>query len=165
MPSDFAVELAAYESLHEHVEAIPSLLALGVYSDRIEWQFLVLEFSPGEPIRTLHARLVPAEKLLIANQVGQVLQMVHQTAVHPREPFTPWPEFLHQRFSECLHEIGQTKLLPDALLLEIELFLTQMVPELEREPAVLVNADLTDDHVLLIQEDGGWRLSVISPVL
>lgn len=159
--NDFAVELAAYEYLHEDVEAIPSLLASGIYSDRIDWPFLVMQFSPGEPIRTLYAELAPLEKLLIARQVGQVLQTVHQAAVDRQQPFTSWPDFLHQRFSGCLSEIGETMLLPDALLSEIELFLTQMVPELEGEPAVLVNADLTDDHVLLIQEEGRWRLSVI----
>jgi hypothetical protein len=158
---DFAIELAAYECLHGEVEAIPSLLASGIYCDRIEWPFLVLKFSQGEPIRTLHVGLAVAEKRLIANQVGQVLRRVHQTTVERQEPFSPWPDFLHQRFPECLREIGETMLLPEALLSEIELFLTQMMPELEQEPAVLVNADLTDDHVLLIREDGRWRLSVI----
>jgi hypothetical protein len=159
--SDFSVELAVYEFLQEHVTAIPSLLASGIYYDRIEWPFLILQFSPGEPIRTLHAQLTPGEKLSIANQVGLVLRTVHQTAVPLQEPFTQWSDFLHQRFPECLREIGETKLFPNALLSEIELFLLQMMPALEREPAVLVNADLTDDHVLLIREGGRWRLSMI----
>lgn len=158
---DFAVERAAYDLLHNVVDAMPALLAAGVFNDRIEWPFLVLQFCPGKPIRTVHSQLSPAERLQIAEEVGRVVRTVHQTAVFPQAPFASWPAFLEQRLSECLVELREDTPLPEHLVAEIESFLVEIKPELEREVAVMVNADLTDDHVLLSHGEGQWRLSAI----
>jgi hygromycin-B 7''-O-kinase len=159
--SDFKVERAVYELLDDRVSAVPFLIVEGVYRDRIDWPFLVFQFCSGEPIRAIYDQLAPDEKIQIAQQVGVELQTVYQTAVVLTEPFTPWPDFLLHRYHDCLLELRKESPLPGHLITEIESFLAQMVSELSQERAHLLNADLTDDHVLLSHQDGRWRLQAI----
>lgn len=159
--SDFKIERAVYELLDGRLAAIPSLISSGIYSDRVDWPFLVLGYCSGEPIRTIYDQVAPGEKIQIAQQVGMALQTVHQTAVVLTEPFTPWPDFLLHRYHDCLLDLRKESPLPGHLIVEIDSFLAQMVPQLSREHAHLLNADLTDDHVLLSHQEGRWRLQAI----
>lgn len=159
--SDFAVELAVYELLDGRTAAVPSLLASGTYHDRIDWPFLVLSFCSGEPIRSLHKRLGTAGRNRISQQTGAVLRAVHHTPIFPEEPFTPWPVFLQQRYERCLLELRNNTPLSADLLEQIARLLAELTPELRRERSLLLNADLTDDHVFVAQEAGSWDLQAI----
>lgn len=158
---DFAVEQAVYERLGGRIDAMPDLLHAGIYCDRIEWPFLLLQFCAGEPVRDVYPRLSSGEKNRIATQVGLLLQCVQQTAVPPVEPFMPWPAFLRQRHQACLVELREDTPMPGYLVDEAACFLAEMLPRLSREPVHLVNADLTDDHVLLSRLDGSWRMTAV----
>ncbi len=158
---DFHIELAVYRSLQDRLESIPKLLYSGIYRERIEWPFLIFRLCPGEPIRVLHEQLSREGKIQIARQVGEVIRAVHQTDIIDKSPFTPWKRFLQQRYRDCLKELREDTLIPEFLLSDIASFLAMMLPELIEEDVVLLNADLTEDHILVSDNDGAWRLQAI----
>ncbi len=158
---DFVVEHAVYEQLGGRLDAMPHLLHAGIYADRIEWPFLIVQFCAGEPIRDVYSQLTADEKGRVASEVGRLMQRVQQTAVPPVEPFVPWPVFLQQRYQACLFELREETPMPGWLVDEAVSFMAAMMPRLSREPAYLLNADLTEDHVLLSRLHGCWRLSAV----
>jgi hygromycin-B 7''-O-kinase len=159
--ADYAIELAAYERLNGQGEEIPVLFAAGTYKDRIDWPFLVFQFCPGVPIRDVYPRLASADRIRLAGQVGEVLKSVYQTAVIPVWPFKPWQGFVMQRGHECPAELRENTPLPPDLVSRIEAFLKEILPDLLHEQTHLLNADLTDDHILITQENGSWDLEAI----
>lgn len=168
LPLDGAKEQQVYRLLDGRVDLLPTLLGAGVYPDRIDWPYLVLAFSQGTPIREVYAQLDSADKVQIAQQVGSALRTVHTTAISDAPPLDAqtdqWLAFLQRRRIDCMAELRQAAILSESILVEIETFLDAYLAVRSRETVrpVLLHADLTEDHLLLVNNDErGWHASAL----
>jgi len=167
LPHDFAKERDVYRLLRNRLDRLPGLLAEGVYHDRIDWPYLVLEFCPGTPIRDVYGALHRTDEWRIAETLGRAVRTVHDTPLDGVTAFATdhaaWAAFLHRRRAECMGELQAETQLPATVRREIDAFLTTVLPELRTDatPLRLLHADLTEDHLLLVQDDAGWRVSAL----
>ena len=162
---DYRRELHVLPLLEEVLPA-PQVLAAGVYPDRIDWPFLILSFCPGTPLRELASSLTPADYSHIAAALGRWLRSLHDlplTDVAGMEA-TPsaWRALLHTRRDANLAALAESNLFSALLLSEIDAMLSDLSPlaPAEFQPH-LVNADLTEDHLMLRPAGEGWELSAI----
>lgn len=158
---DQAREHLVYQLLEGKVRMMPRLLASGTYRERLDWPFLIFSFVPGTAIRDCFEYLSPFHRQALAREVGLLLRQVQATAVPETSLFEPWPEFLARRKAGCLQELRESQLFDLRLLKQIDQFLNRMEPELRTMPAVLLHADLTEDHVFVVQDQNFWRLTAV----
>jgi hygromycin-B 7''-O-kinase len=164
-PHDFPREREAYRLLDNRIAALPRILAAGVYPDQIDWPYLIFELRPGEPIREKYEAINQENRLELARNLGQIIRQVHQTPLlnvtrfdtHP----DAWRRFLADRRQACLGELPQKTSLPESVLSEVGPFFESIDLLPPRFSPVLINADLTEDHLLLIHQAGAWRISAL----
>lgn len=163
---DFYREREVYHALDGRLAALPQLLAVGVYPDRLDWPYLVVEFCEGQPIRELYRQITPGNKVRLAQEIGLIIRTIHETPLDDLASFDKrplaWQRFLNQRRAACLSELRyKTPLLP-RLLAEIDAFLDDVGPLVAPSfRPVLLHADLTADHLLLVEQNGQWRISAL----
>lgn len=164
---DFDRERELYRLLRHRLRCLPRLLASGIYRDRLDWPYLVLQFCHGEPIREVYGKLADQDKRALAQELGPIIHAVHETPLAEARHFNTEPEawhhFLAQRRQACISELQQQTSLPEAVLAELDAFLDGMEPLLvpsDFRPCLL-HADLTDDHLLLMKEGERWRVSAL----
>jgi hygromycin-B 7''-O-kinase len=163
MQQDFYREREVYGLLHGRLPHLPRLLADGIYHDQIEWPYLLLEFREGQAIRDVFDDIAPANRLTIARELGRMLRVLHDTALDQVATFDPspaaWAEFVATRRADCLNELRQKSYLTEPVLAELETFLQKI--DLGVKRPILINADLTEDHLLLVERDGRWQISAL----
>ncbi|MCB8945313.1 MAG: aminoglycoside phosphotransferase family protein [Ardenticatenaceae bacterium] len=161
MAGDFYRERAVYGLLDGRLPHLPRLLGEGVYPDQLDWPFLLLAFCEGVAIREVFEVMAPDNRLAIAREVGEMLRVVHETAVEtlPGNVSTTWAEFVANRRANCLAELRQKEIVPESVLAECADFLARV--EVGGERPILINADLTEDHLLLVPHEGQWRISAL----
>jgi len=163
MEQDFYREREVYRLLDGRLPHLPRLLGDGVYHDRIDWPYLLLEFREGAAIRDVFDEIEPANRLVIARELGAILRVLHETAVAHVTAFDPspaaWAHFIAIRRADCIAEVRQKTTLPEKVVAELETFIHEI--DLAVKRAVLINADLTEDHLLLLQRDDQWRISAL----
>ena len=139
----------------------PVLLAEGILGEGNAWPYVVLSFLPGEPIREVREELPHHELLTVARDLGRRLRVLHDipsTAWGPLSAMAAvWPatarRFLHQN----LDKLRSRRVLPRTLLDAVPGFVE---PYLETATElILVSGDVTEDHVLLVEDDEGWSIS------
>lgn len=163
--SDFFKEREIVERIGGQISALPRLLATGVYRDRIDWPYLIFEYRRGQPIRELRAELGPGEKQTLASEIGHLIRQVHET---PLVDFVSidgrsqaWSRFLEKRRAACLGELSNRTSLTDPILDEVSAFLDTVELTSPGFTPLLINADLTEDHLLLLQQGRAWRISAL----
>jgi hygromycin-B 7''-O-kinase len=145
---------------------LPAVLADGIFSDQIEWPYLILEFRPGRPIREVR-EVIPARNwVALAEEFGELIRAVHDTPLVGLQHFDPRPEawqgFVRERQAAVLAELRQKAGLPEGVLAEIGELFAQGEPALPADfRPCLVHGDLTEDHLLLVEADGRWRISAL----
>jgi len=166
--ADFARETAVYEALNGRLPHIPRVLAAGVYDDRIAWPYLILEFCPGQPIRELHDLLTADDRRGIGAELGEMVCRLHQTPVPPSmvRSWADWTAFLQANRTRTLAFLRQKRPFAaarsDDIVEEIARFLRGQEGDwLKERPLCLLNADLTQDHLLLTPTASGWRISAL----
>ncbi|MCI0576829.1 MAG: aminoglycoside phosphotransferase family protein [Chloroflexi bacterium] len=166
LPQDYERELDVYHLLDGRLEPyLPRLLAHGVYHDRVDYPYLALEFCPGQPIREVRQELSQSDKTIIAREVGWMIRTVHETPLDGVKAFDPrpaaWLAFLEQRRRDYLDELRHKASLPERVLEEVAGLLA-VGPNLPADfRPRLLNADLTEDHLLLVRRLGEWRISAL----
>ena len=160
---DFYRERAVYRLLDGRLPHLPHLLGSGIYPDQLDWPYLLLEYREGVAIREVFDEIVPANRLLIARELGKMLRIVHETAVAHVTHFDPSPaacgQFIANRRIQCLDELRAETYLSETVLVEIDEFLEEI--DLDTKRPSLINADLTEDHLLLVQRDETWQISAL----
>jgi len=162
--ADFARETAVYEAINGRVSPIPRLLAAGTYPDRLAWPYLLLEYCPGQPIREVRHLLSAADKQAIGAALGQMIRQVHDTAVPPAmaASWSDWAAFLQANRARTLAFWREKRPFAPAVGEEIAEFLVGMEAVwLAERPLHLLNADLTQDHLLLQSTESGWRMAAL----
>jgi hygromycin-B 7''-O-kinase len=166
---EFDLERELYPILERNSSIpAPRLIAQGILQDRMPWPYIVIDFKPGEPIREVRGRISRANMIEIASDMGRIVRELHRTPIAQikgldRSP-EGWMRFVRSRQESCAEQIRSKGVLPDVVIAEIaDLFASARLGCGER-PLVLLNGDLTEDHLLLHRssvgyEDGGWRIS------
>lgn len=161
--ADFELERMLYPLLSEttHIPS-PRLLAEGVLEDALHWPYIVMDFKPGQSIREVRTQISTPNRIEIAMALGAMTYELHgipliRVAQMPNLR-SDWPAFHRQRLTGCLAELKTRVGLPAPILDEIAAFLTANVNG-ESAPLMLINGDLTEDHILLEEKDGWWRVS------
>ncbi len=161
---DFEIERALYPLLSP-VLPVPQVIAQGVFEDRRPWPYIVMNFLPGRPIREVRAQ-IPHDNLLdIAADLGRMVHTLHrippEPLLAPAGPLEPWERFLKERRKNLAAQNRREGALPLTLLKELPYFLTETLSTMPPSAAVLLNGDLTEDHILLEERDGVWRISAL----
>lgn len=143
---------------------IPRLLASGILQDAIEWPYIAVEFRPGDAIRDVFDRIPQKNRLAIAREIGRAVRAIHRTPLDriasiPTDA-NAWRAFLDTQKANCVAAHRRAGALPDTLSEDIPTFLKSAEPLLPDRPCLL-NGDLTEDHLLLVQRNGHWRISAL----
>ncbi|MBN1933810.1 MAG: aminoglycoside phosphotransferase family protein [Anaerolineae bacterium] len=161
--ADFDLERTLYPLLSEmtHIPS-PRLLAEGVLEDAMCWPYIVMDFRPGQPIREVRAQISPENRVEVAASLGAMTHELHgiplARVARVENPRNDWPAFRRQRLANCLTEL-ETKAGLSALVLDEMIAFVAVQTSTESAPVMLVNGDLTEDHVLLEEQGGRWRVS------
>lgn len=128
---------------------VPEVLGVG---DLEGWPYLVLRVIPGRPARELWRDLGMPDRLAVIRDLGDFMRGLHEQPTIP-ELATDWNAFLEQRRQRCAehHRVDEP----------FRSWVAQRVDSFVEPPfdPVLLNADLTEDHLLLVERAGRWRLS------
>ncbi|MBN1875557.1 MAG: aminoglycoside phosphotransferase family protein [Anaerolineae bacterium] len=161
---DFELERELYSLLASIGNfPVPHLMAQGILEDHIDWPYIVMNFIPGQPIAEVRAQIPKQNLNKIAGTLGRAVRQLHKI---PLDVITSldtslegWQKFLQQQRDKVVVANQQQHVLPPELIVEIPAFLDACLPELSTSPLVLLNGDLTQDHVLLVQNTNQWRIS------
>lgn len=128
---------------------IPELVADGELED---WPYLVMTVVPGMPAVDVWGSLEKEEKAGIILELGQIIRRLHE---HPplSELAMDWNTFLGDRIARADEHHGVDERWLNWVRDRITGFC-----EPPFKP-VLLNADLTDDHILLSERGGTWRIT------
>lgn len=166
LSGDCRSELEVYRILAAQLEPyVPELLAHGVFLDRVDWSYLVLSFKPGLAIREVRPYLLPANSQSIALELGWIIETLHELPLTESDVFDDRPEawraFVRERLEQSLIELNGVLSAP--LLRETAEFLqhTLLLEQPDSFRPCLLNGDLTEDHLLLVEQFGEWRISAV----
>jgi hygromycin-B 7''-O-kinase len=134
----------------QHARGLPTpeIVAEGMLDG---WPYLVLSRIEGVPAVSVWPGLSTPERERIVRQIGVFLRALHN---HPLPDGLPadWDAFLQARLAQADDHHDAPEPWHSWIRAQLAGF---------REPPlapVLLNGDLTDDHVLVVERDGGWRL-------
>ena len=146
-PDDYETEVACLDGLHGL--PIPELVATG---DLEGWPYLIMTVLDGTPTREVWARLEMDERKSIMRQLGAFIRSLHE---HPLIAAlgSEWESFLRDR----INGLGEHHRLTGRWLQ----WAHELVEPLADRPKrlVVLNCDLTNDHILLVNTAGRWLLS------
>lgn len=161
---DYDLECELYPLLEScvHVPA-PRLLAQGVWHDRIDWPYIVMTYLPGQPIGEVRVQIEPGNRVEIAAQLGGILRELHDVPLDRVRALDTtregWERFALARKASIARELAeQTALSPSVIDGCAALLDARWADGLDR-CLVLLNGDVTADHVLVEQRGAGWHIS------
>jgi hygromycin-B 7''-O-kinase len=163
-PEDFDLECELYALLggNAHIP-VPSLLAQGVLEDQMRWPYIIIDFKPGAPIREARLHIPQRNLVRIAAELGEMVRELHRTPVTSLQalPHTQasWQQFVRRRQTEVADAALWAGILPAPVVAAIPEFLVSALAGVEEPALALLNGDLTEDHILLEQRGGRWRIS------
>ena len=156
----FDAEVRVTEAAQGRLPApIPAIVESGELED---WRYLVSTHVPGVQIQEVLPSLGGAELERIAADLGQFMRAFHAVAVPGFErQFGPWSRYLDERLAGA-RELHLSRGVDPARVDQIAALLAARAPALRAlGPPVLIHADLTAEHVMLVESGGTWRLSGI----
>jgi hygromycin-B 7''-O-kinase len=159
------LEIETYQLVDTRLDPyLPELLGHGMYQDQIDWPYLIMSFLPGEPIREVRGELSAENGSTIARELGWYIRRLHGTPLNEAKVLkvrkADWFHFLGQRRMRCLEELRDETTLSFPVLREIARLLATdiFLPPKDFRP-LLLNGDFTEDHLLLEERLGEWRIS------
>ena len=135
----------------QRVEGLPfpELIADGVIEG---WRYLVMAAIPGVPALDLWDTLDGHQRLGIVRELGDIMRRLHAQPPIP-ELAVDWDAFLAERIDACPGHHDVEGPWRDWIAARVDRFgEPPFVP-------TLINADITEDHVLLSERNGRWTIS------
>jgi hygromycin-B 7''-O-kinase len=161
---DFAHERELYPLLSRNPQIpVPCLRAAGILSDRIEWPYIIMDYLPGQPLREVRHQIDRTNRAEIGVALGQMVRELHRTPLQEihslNSSWDHWRHFRQGREASCVEELQRVGVLAAQVLDEVPAFLQSVLGAGRQMPLVLVNGDLTEDHILLRRQGGRWVVS------
>ncbi len=142
---------------------IPGILASGVFTDRIDWPWFLMEYKAGLAAREIRSNMERENWLHLCREMGGLVREIHATPLNLLKTVNTtqegWQSFFAVQRQEAIASLRKTDLLDATGLMEAKDFVDTL--PFTMDPLVLVNADLTADHLLLAEETGRWRISAL----
>ncbi len=162
---DYHLERVLHPFLTERVPTlrVPRLLGHGILHGEMDWPYILLSFLPGRPIREVRSDVPSAQMRSLGRKLGQQIRALH--AVPPEILQTSdvdlpiWGETLEEQIKHTVDELLAKQVLPPRVIAEIPDFVRITLTRDPSPERVLVNGDLTEDHLLLTEQDGTWTIS------
>jgi hygromycin-B 7''-O-kinase len=145
-PQDAVVEVAMLNHLAGTTLPVPRLEATGELDS---WRYVVLSRLPGTPIGAIWPTLASDARQVLAARCGEAMAALHALSP-PALPMAPvtQDELLAERLSRVIDE--QRARGADGALLEKIASFVGSIGELPPAEPVLLHADLTADHFLVL---------------
>jgi hygromycin-B 7''-O-kinase len=161
---DFALERILHPLLAEYADLpVPAWLGDGVLKGEMDWPYLILSFLPGKAIRDVRSKIPRANLVSIAAELGRCVKVLHgipSSSLQSLDPFLDaWSVVAEQQLARTVDRLTTSQALPRNLIRQIPGFVTPVLESLSPLDWVSVNGDLTEDHVLLQEQRGHWRIS------
>ncbi len=163
----FHREVELLELLEPYRETLltPRLVAQGTLDGDPGWPYCVMARVPGQRLGDVWPTLRPSERLDIAEQLGVWVRALHAVPMMP--PFRSldstragWERFIAARGAACVGELAARGSLPAHLLAQFPGYLAAAQPLYPPDlTPVLLNGDVTEDHVFLSQNGARWEIS------
>lgn len=144
---DYGAELAVLR----HLQGLPTP-QFAAHGEIEGWSYLIMTAVPGNPVNEVWGELGLAEKRSILERIGVFMHDLHKQPSIPALE-TDWEEFLAERVEHWEEHHQPDGAWRDWIRGRVSGF---------REPPfapVLLNADITDEHVLVVNRGGKWRFS------
>lgn len=158
---DFTLERELHPLLAHYPEIpAPVLLGHGELRGEMAWPYLILSFISGAAIRDVRSAIPHTNLMSIAHDLGRRVSVLHNI---PRPVLAPLAPFLGHwsnttaRLAATCDILSCKAVLPSALIEQIPDYVTPTLAN--PTDLVLVNGDLTEDHLLLQEHSGQWELS------
>ena len=138
--------------------ALPSISGLPTprifADDEIEgWPYLVMSHVPGVPAGEVWRTLSAEDRISIGCR-REAIRLLHQTSLPDGLP-ADWHSFIKERIDRAESHHHAPEPWRSWIRQQLAGF---REPELEH---VLLNCDLTEDHILLLEQNGRWTISGI----
>ena len=127
----------------------PQVVAEGEFEG---WPYLIITSVPGRPVEGIWHGLDMGERRSILEQLGGFMRTLHQQPPVP-ELDMEWDQFLAERVAQWEEHHQADGAWRDWIRGRVSGF---------HEPGfqpVLLTADITDEHVLVVDRDGRWKFS------
>ena len=144
---DYTAERAVLH--HLQGSQTPQIVAEGEFDD---WPYLIITAIPGRPVGEVWGEIAMEDKRSILEHLGGFMRSLHLQAPIP-ELHTDWDQFLAERVEQWEEHHQAEGAWRNWIRGRVVNF---------HEPAfapVLLNADITDEHVLVVHRGGSWRFS------
>lgn len=157
----FAAEQEVTARVAERTDLpVPRVLAQGVIDAGAEWPYFVMSFVAGERIGDVWGELSEADRCRIAESLGRMTRVLHEIPLeglrHLDTTRDGWARFVKRQIDGCVARHAKRSL-PPHLLAQVPDFLASL--DLTPPQALrLLNADITEDHVLLAPSPRGWEI-------
>lgn len=161
----------------------PYLIAHGTLEAERDWPYVILSFVRGRPIREAREDLSPAALMSIASDLGERVRSLHAIPVEPLRGIAAlapdWPSYVVRQTDRVVNQLRRkrrgkqtrsggkadkrqaNRLLDEGVLREVPGFIAAEMATVSERDLVLVNGDLTEDHVLLRRASATWTISGI----
>lgn len=160
-PHDYRVELEIYSLLADYPSIpAPRLIAHGSLfpeEDTWRWPYIISTVIPGRSAG--ESERSDAEREGIARWLGPAVRAIHELPAGQVPSLSqPWDGFLRERRTRVTEDQRRRGSLPERLLDQIAGYLLPQEVLANRARAhFLLHADLNEDHVLGIEQEGVWR--------
>lgn len=161
---DFRLECELHPLLAKVPELnAPRLLGAGELDAGSTWRYLLLSFLPGRPIREVR-KDIPSDQLQdLAHELGRRLHALHSVPITGLRELdaarSGWEDYVATQIPRTVKELRRESTLPAGILADIPDFVRSTAAADRSAPLVLVNGDVTEDHLLLERGDGTWTIS------
>ena len=164
--SGFEHELECYRMLAPYRSTLlcPAVLVHGTLHDARDWRYFVMEDVPGKRLADVWDGVARTDQIEIAEHLGGMVRQLHSV---PLDGLTiipastqSWVDFVQERIVTCVADFQQRGGMPAHLLAQVPDYLEEAQPlSPEDLTPVLMHGDVTEDHVLLSQVAGHWRIT------
>lgn len=147
----------------------PQLLDTGALvpdSREQPWRYLIFSFVSGRSLGECRQSMSQADLRELAAQLGTLVRTLHcldlkDAAVHTRS-WQQYSSVTTRWHASCIKHHQQERDLPDHLMAQLPEYLMQaseLVPAYTMP--VLLHADITTDHLLLLEDGDNWRINAL----
>jgi hygromycin-B 7''-O-kinase len=143
----------------------PRLLAFGdAAGGDPQHPYLVMERLPGASLDRVWDDLTERERISLAEQVGQMVRVLHAAPIAGLTAFVTdpedWVRIIQARAKSCTAYLSEEERLPAHLLPQVEGWLEKNLPFLTPDfKPCLLSADLHADHILVRRVKGRWQVT------
>ena len=124
------------------------------------WPYIVMNRIDGTLLEGLWENLDHHNKMIIINELGQLIREVHSLPTHGLDAIDcHWEQFISQQINQCVSRHESTEL-PEPLLKQIPKYLEsaeEILPQIKNP--VILTGEYTPMNFLVKQESGIWHIN------